>query len=195
MAERNRGCDAMIVDSASPMLPHVPPDVWFYDFGDNVGHLSRQGRDGWGRAFCRGLTEAMERDYDWVIHIECDSLCNLDLMREVENLELSSEVAVTIPLSSWPGQIETGLMFFSVDWLRGSRFVQRYDWASHTRYPEPEKVVKEMCGSDLTLMNWRGMRDDFHELNEDNLSEYRLDWLTHAPLRVMERFAGAPATI
>lgn len=189
MAERNGRCDALIVDSCSTMLPHVPSSVWYYGYGENVGHLSRGGRDGWGRAFCHGLNYAVEHGYDYVAHVECDSLCRLDLASEAEELELGSDVVATIPLSSWPGHIETGLMFFSVDWLRSSYFVERYDWAHRTKYPEPEKVVKDICGSDLTMMECRGMRDDFHELTVDNLGERHLDWLTHAPLAVMEKFA------
>lgn len=190
MAESNRGCDVVIVDSCSSMLPHVPSSVWYYGFEDNVGHLSRGGRDGWGRAFCHGLSFAAERDYDWVVHVECDSLCNLDIVAEVENMELRGDCVATIPVSSMPKWPETGLMFFSVDWLRASHFVQGYDWANRPRRPEPEVHVRDLVGRDMTYMETHGMRDDFHELTVDNVNDRKLSWLTHAPLPVMERFAS-----
>lgn len=188
MAEKNSECDAMIVDSCSPLLPHVPSSVWYYGFEDNVGHLSRGGRDGWGRAFCYGLNFAVERGYDCVVHVECDSLCRLPIAPMVEDV-MSDGVVGTIPVSSmlqWP---ETGLMVMSVDWLQSSHFVERYDWEKRTKYPEPEKVVKSLVGSDMTIMSWKGMRDDFKVLTVDNVAEKNLDWLTHANFPVMERFA------
>lgn len=190
MAERNPMCDAMIVDSCSPMLPHVPSSVWYYGFEDNVGHLSRGGRDGWGRAFCYGLSYAVAEGYDWAAHVECDSVCKLDLMCEVERLQDSCVDVATIPLSSWPGQIETGLMLFSTQWLRETDFVSKYDWSGRGRYPEPEKVVKTLCGEDCELQSWRGMRDDFHELTPENVASRKLDWLTHATLPVVEKFVA-----
>jgi len=35
------------------------------------------------------------------------------------------------------------------------------------------------------------MRDDFNELTEDNLDARELQWLTHAKLPVMEKFAAS----
>lgn len=195
MAEKNKSCDALIVDSNSPMMPHVPASVGYYTFPDNVGHLSRGGRDGWGRAFCHGLERAVDDGYDYVAHVECDSLCTLDIAQEVEHMEINGACVETIRVSSMPSWPETGLMFFDVEWLRRTKFVERYDWQRRTKYPEPERVVKELCGVDLQLMPWRGMRDDFHELTVDNVDDRNLDWLTHAPLSVMERFAGASAAV
>ena len=190
MAKRNHKCEALIVDCNSPMLPLVPSHVMYYTHEDNIGHLSRGGRDGWGRAFCHGLDHAVRHGYRWAVHVECDSICKLDIVQEAERLDLAEHPVATIPLSSWAGHIETGLMFFSVEWLRDKRFTERYDWMRRVRYPEPEKVVKYLCDEDLHLQGWRGMRDDFHELTEDNVRERRLDWLTHADLRVMEAFVA-----
>lgn len=191
MSEHNPDCDALIVDSNSPLLPHVPAKVAYYTFADNIGHLSHGGRDGWGRAFCYGLQYAIKEKYDWVVHVEGDSLCKLDLAKVAAMLDETGSCAATIPLSSWKTQIETGFIFFSVEWLRDTKFVELYDWSSRTRYPEPEKVVKSMCGSDLHIMKYHGMRDDFKELTVDNVAERGLSWLTHAALPVMERFAVA----
>jgi len=63
-------CDLLLVDSASPRYPYVPRKINFLSFTNNVGHLSRGGQDGWGRAFCRGLGYAVEQGYDYVAHVE-----------------------------------------------------------------------------------------------------------------------------
>lgn len=188
-AMRNRGCDVMIVDSASPMFPHVPLRIRFNSFRDNVGHLSRGGRDGWGRAFCHGLRTAINEGYDYVMHVEGDSLLRLDVDELVDEMELSSDCVATIPVSSMTSWPETGLMLFSVDWLQSSHFIERYDWEKRTKHPEPEVVVRDIVGKDIVHKAWRGMRDDFHELTVDNVLEKNLDWLTHAALPVMAKFA------
>jgi hypothetical protein len=50
------------------------PRLQVYRFPDNIGHLARGGKDGWGRAFCKGLEMAIDGQYDYVVHIEGDSL-------------------------------------------------------------------------------------------------------------------------
>jgi len=50
-------------------------------FPDNVGHLARGGRDGWGRAFSQGLLCALAGGYDYVAHIESDLLTRLARLR------------------------------------------------------------------------------------------------------------------
>lgn len=195
MAEQNKSCDAMIVDSCSPLMPQVPSSVGYCAFDDNIGHLSRGGCDGWGRAFCKGLEYAARRGYEYAVHIECDSLCTLDIAKEVEHMEINGSSVETIRVSSMPSWPETGLMLFDVEWLRQTNFVEKYDWQRRSKYPEPERIIQELCGFDLQLMPWRGMRDDFNELTVDNVADRNLDWLTHASLPVMERFAGAAAAV
>jgi hypothetical protein len=190
MAARNPACDALIVDSHSPLLPDVPKGVRYFDCGANIGHVNKGGRDGWGRAFTTALSEAIDKDYDWAVHVEGDSLCKLDIGATVEELELSGDSVATIPVSSMPSWPETGLMFFSVEWLRERKFIERYDWQHRTKYPEPERVIKALLGTEVVHLQARGMRDDFHQLTVDNVSERRLDWLTHASLPVMQAFAA-----
>lgn len=195
--------DLLLIDSNSLESDHdrrLNPLVGIFRFPDNIGHLSRGGRDGWGRAFCFGLQYAIDHGYDYVVHIEGDSLFRLPVLPIVEEMEVSATDVASIEVSSWPASsrhqtVETGLMFFSVEWLKSSRLIERYDWAKRTKYPEPEKAIRTICGADLQLMPWRGMRDDFHELTVDNVDDRGLDWLTHASLPVMERFAGASAAV
>src|SRR5579872_7105927 len=71
----NPDADMLVIDSASPVqFRLVDLDIRSLGFTDNVGHLSRTGRDGWGRAFCFGLETALREKYDYAVHIECDLL-------------------------------------------------------------------------------------------------------------------------
>ena len=38
--------------------------------------------------------------------------------------------------------IETGLMFFSTDYLRRSDFIKRYDWPNRKVIPTPERLIR-----------------------------------------------------
>ena len=56
----NPTCDLLLVDTNT--LPHdFTYGVEVFSFGDNIGHLARGGRDGWGRAFCKGLEIGVDR--------------------------------------------------------------------------------------------------------------------------------------
>ncbi len=182
-------CDVMLIDSASPMFPYVPRCVRFFSFRDNIGHLSRSGRDGWGRAFCMGLDEAI-KNYDYVAHVEGDSVLLPPVAPMLAEMRDRGVDVMSTHVSSQPSWIETGLMLFSCDWLRRIEFTRRYDWEHRARYPEPERVVGDIIkGARYAPLPWRGMRDDFRELTVDNVVDKKLDWLTHAPIDVMERFA------
>lgn len=163
-AALNPECDLCLVDSASPLfdvttLPNVlPTPVLYHEFPDNIGHLARGGRDGWGRAFCKGLDIARAGPWTHVVHIEGDSLFSLDVMtiaREMvrdEHRALSVDVAGTSkPESGWA---ETGLMFFDVEFLRRFDFTALYDWQNRGPRPFPEQVVRRILGPNLHMVQW-----------------------------------------
>jgi hypothetical protein len=192
----NSDCDIMIVDSQSPfpLIPDLSEPILYYGFSDNIGHLARGGRDGWGRAFCYGLNAAIEGGYDYVVHIEGDSLFRLPVMPIVRQMKKAGTAAASIPVSGLthpqPEWVETGLMFFNVEYLSKANFVAGYDWPNRTPVPTPEAVVRKLLGGDLTLMPWRGQRDDKNEITGANVQDFNLDWLTHCrdPI-AYERFA------
>lgn len=207
----NPDCDLMLVDSASPRLHEVeiPARCRVHQFGDNVGHLSRSsttpGRDGWGRAFCRGLEIACEENYDYVVHVEGDSLLRLRVMPICEHMRREKAACFSTPVEgmrvpgSGVGWVETGLMFFSTKYLRESDFVREYDWERRKISPTPEVVVRQLLGKDLVMQPWRALRADKNQVTAENVLE--LDWVTHqhdsAQQRVYEVFAeealrGAP---
>jgi predicted SAM-dependent methyltransferase len=128
----NPACDLLLIDAPGPYIMRWPEkgvrngygakfDV--FCFPDNVGHLSRgQGRDGWGRAFCKGIELAIERGYEYAVHIEGDSLLRLpvtpfiDQMRK-EGIEFAS-TEVRHETGAQNFWLETGLVFMKVEALR-----------------------------------------------------------------------------
>lgn len=187
----NPDCSFMLVDSASPMLDGfgVEGAVEIWRFPDNIGHLSRngpngpksKGRDGWGRAFCKGLELAIARGYDYAVHIEGDSLFRLPVMPIVQDMRDRGVKVASVPIgygedqrSTW---VETGLMFFDLGFVRDTNFIAGYDWPNRRERPTPEVVIRSMLGPTLTMMPWRAERSDKNEINVGNVLTY--DWITH----------------
>jgi len=192
----NLDCDLLLVDSASPFsVAKLGTSV--VQFGDNIGHLARNGRDGWGRAFCAGLQWAIDRDYDFVVHVEGDSLLRLPVVPICEHMSRHDLWAFVCGVNgtkfrefAW---VETGVMFFTVSYVRDSNFVERYDWpdGESKRYPHtPEAVVYHMLVQDgvLNVAPIRTMRDDRKVLAVDNVMNY--DWISHATPEVYDAFVA-----
>lgn len=196
----NPDCDFLLVDSNSPSDDFKGylrrggfidrTDVTFpagarksfYSFPDNIGHLNKNGRDGWGRAFCYGLQAAIDGGYDTVVHIEGDSLFRLPVKPIVRDLRRDRVKAASTPVTgmripgSETGWVETGLMFFDTKYLAESGFIDRYDWPNRRNVPSPEKVIRSLLGDDLAMMPWKGVRDDTNAITV-NVGD--LDWITH----------------
>lgn len=186
----NPDCDLLLVDSCSPLLSAADvQDIELFSFADNIGHLSRngpngpasKGRDGWGRAFCKGLEIALERGYDYAGHIEGDSLFRLSVVPIVETMCERGIKVASVPIgygehqrSTW---VETGLLFFETGFVRQSGFIAGYDWPNRQERPTPEVVIRGMLGPNLTMMPWRAERSDKSEINLGNVTSY--DWVTH----------------
>jgi hypothetical protein len=196
---RNPGCDLLFVDSNSPFEFILGLKSWgssakvwrkFFSFPDNIGHLSKGGRDGWGRAFCRGLQTAIRGGYDYVVHIEGDSLFRLPVMPIIEQMSRDGIKAASVPIGYGEAQrsawVETGLMFFEVEYLKQSNFIAGYDWLNRTAKPQPEIVIRKMLGDDLVMLPLKAERSDKDEITVDNVTEY--DWITHCQPAVYDRF-------
>jgi hypothetical protein len=188
MLRLNADCDIWLIDSQSPLMPRLDPRIRIFSFPDNIGHLSRRnvtpGKDGWGRAFCKGLQLAIDGRFDFVAHIEADSLFRLSVLPICLRMRRDKIMAASIPVLSGarviPQWVETGLMFFDVEFLRRSNFVSRYDWPNRRSRPTPEVVINRMLGPHLTMMPWRGMRQDkLPTISRHNIAEAGFDWITH----------------
>jgi hypothetical protein len=188
MLRLNADCDIWLIDSQSPMMPQLDRRINVFNFPDNIGHLSRRtvtpGKDGWGRAFCQGLTIAIDGHYEYAVHIEADSLFRLPVLSICRQMQRDNIKAASIPVLSgdrvlrhW---VETGLMFFDAEFLRLSDFIGRYDWPNRRAVPTPEAVIKRIIGPHLTMMPWRGMRQDkLPTINHRNIAGAGFDWITH----------------
>lgn len=192
----NPYCDILIVDSASPLQPIIDsskhglfvsydPSMtskqMLHSFQDNIGHLSRGGRDGWGRAFCFGLQAALDGQYEYVVHIEGDSLFRLPVMPIVQQMKRTLAAVVSTEVRGTPRVehqwVETGLMAFETAYVRGSNFIDKYDWANRSAVPTPENVIWNILGPALKLMAWRTQRSDCGQITVENVEEF--DWITH----------------
>jgi len=202
----NPHCDILIVDSNSPVAGLVTDrhaDVTLFSFPDNIGHLLRngpdgpssKGRDGWGRAFCHGLNHAIAHGYDYVVHIEGDSLFRLPVLPIVHDMRSRDIKVASVPVVGTrinaDGWVETGLMFFDVGYLKAIDFAARYDWPNRTQRPTPEAVVFEMLGQALVMMPWRAERGNRRQITLANVTE--LDWVTHCDGQpeIYDRFVSA----
>ena len=195
----NPDTDMLIVDSASPAMPLFPasaPDVAMaFRFDDNIGHLSRTGRDGWGRAFCMGLKIAAERHYDYVVHAECDLLCARPVGPIIARMAACG-VGAAAPMA-WPHQqmIETALLFMDMRWVRESDFIARYDWEhSPTGLPLPEQRVEAILADKFFALPLRGARNDLGQITAGNIKQAfpaGCDWLTHATPGVFRAMMAA----
>lgn len=218
---RNPDCDLLLVDSASPVRQLVEDrhgrlvgvggvldghnvvmnfseaigvPIRVHAFTDNIGHLSRGGRDGWGRAFCHGLKTALGEGYEYVAHIEGDSLLRLPVMPIIERMKRETIAVASVPVEGTKrkeiGWVETGLMFFNVKWLAETKFIERYDWANRKERPTPERVIFDLIGADLTMLPLRAERADKSQVTVDNVGD--LDWVTHCHGRpeIYDRFVS-----
>lgn len=159
-------------------------------FADNVGHLARGGRDGWGRAFCQGLQLAIDNEFDYVAHVEADLLSCVDWSKGAGLLE-KQDRAVLAAFDPFHKCLETGLMLFRVSWLRDTDFISRYAWHLKTPADAPEDDVTDLCMEQLLFLDIPGCRDDNNTVRPEDVD--RMLYLTHCRepglyARFMKRF-------
>jgi hypothetical protein len=185
----NPDADILVVDSASPDLPDTGR-AQVLQLGDNIGHLTKTGRDGWGRAFCAGLQRAVEGGYDWVVHVETDLLLARPAAPTLDRMARSG-VKVAAPMA-YPHQfIETALMFIAVPFIREADLIRRYDWQSLKPDDWPEVKLERLVREDLFTLPLRGLRNDLRQITARNMRVVYpngIDWITHAEPGVCREF-------
>ena len=189
---RKKGVDWLLIDSASPIARlnkldrYIKPHI--ISFAYNIGHLSMNGHDGWGRAFCKGIDKAIRECYDYVVHIESDLLFRGSILEELEDMVYQDEHAIAPRLTVIAGdtpRLETGLMFMEMEYLRTIDFIQQYDWTITQRIPRPEARIASILGNSWEWP-FRGGRNDRGDFNNTPLNE--IDYLTHADIQMMRGF-------
>jgi hypothetical protein len=162
-------------------------------FSDNVGHLARHGRDGWGRAFCQGLQIAIDNGFDYVAHVEGDVLSSVAWERYIALLE-QHDKAVLVTGDPVTRCLETGLMLFRTPWLVESDFIARYAWDRKVSTDIPEDDVADLCLQHMLAVDIPGCRNDSHTVMPAEVDS--MLYLTHCRdrtlyTRFMQRF-GRP---
>lgn len=201
----NPGVNWVLIDSSSPQelirelvnymkVPYyktvmdVPFDFKFMkncvlSFGNNIGHLARDGRDGWGRAFCQGIRIAINNNFKTVIHIEGDLLFK-------GNVDSIVEKHPVITVNTHYGMIETGLMIMDVGFLKQIDFLRKYQWQRWTKNMLPENIVREILSpKNILIENWKGGRDDNKDYTAGIVKG--MQYLTHTTPEVEEIFCNA----
>ena len=175
----SKDCAVLIVDSASPCLP---AGLNVFQLGKNIGHLSRTGQDGWGKAFCVGLEMAAQKGFDYVVHIETDLLFARPVAPIIDRMARFG-VGAAAPMANPWHYIETALLFLDMRWVRESDFIARYDWEHSPAAPLPEQRVQAILADKLWALPLRGMRNDLGALTAGNMAgrfPEGIDYLTHA---------------
>lgn len=190
----NPDTDVLVVDSCSPTP--LPVERWTSQFTavrfqENIGHLSRGGRDGWGNAFSFGLDHAIAGKYDYVAHIECDLLFARPVAEVIAKM-VANGVKAAAPMAIPYQFIETALCFFSVPYLREISLISRYGWQHPPPHndPLPEQRIGQICAGELFALPLRGLRNDMG-MNAQQLQQSfptGIDWITHAELPVLRKF-------
>ncbi len=181
VTQLNPEADVLVVDSASPDLPSDLGRATVLQLGDNIGHLSRTGRDGWGRAFTEGLRFAIGYGYDRVVHVETDLLFARPVAETLAKMQ-SYRIPVAAPMAAPFSFIETALMFMDVGYIKNIGLIERYDWQRPEEKPLPEYRIAQIVEPDLFALTLRGLRNDLHGINAGNLRVAfpdGLDWITH----------------
>lgn len=198
----NHDCDLLLVDSKSP-LPLTssgfewPANAKVWDFGDNIGHLSRSGQDGWGRAFCRGLEIACLEKYDYAVHIEGDSLLRRPVRPLIEEMVRQGKQAASTDVVGTErimrGWVETGLVILDIPWVKKRGVVAAYDWRARTVKPTPEVWLGGIIAENMWKMPLKAWRGDKNQINHNNVLSLDLDWITHChnDIWCYERFVEA----
>ena len=172
------------IAGADPVAIRLDAPRSVASFPSNVGHLKNSlGQDGWSRSIVTGVKTAIANGYRHLVVLEMDMYTRLDLRAIVADMRASGAKAVTTRVNPW-GFIETALMALDVAHLATIRFVDRYDWKRPFLTPKPEWVYEAIL-RDVTIMPWRGGRNDFGRF--DAAAIERLDLLTHCKDRSLYR--------
>lgn len=176
----NPTADVLVVDSASPDLPPVE-DVTVLALDGNIGHLGKNGVDGWGRAFSAGLNHAVKCQYDYAVHIETDLLFARPVLSSLARMK-DHGIKVAAPMALPYAFIETALMFFDVGYVRDSKLVGRYNWEGSPVLPHPEVRLGAMTQAELFGLPLYGLRNDHGQVTPKNMAQLfpcGIDWITH----------------
>ena len=178
----NPDADIILIDSASPCLPDLSDlDINVWSFPDNIGHLGKTGKDGWGRAFCKGLSDAIALDYSQAVFIESDLLFANPIGPTLEKM-WRMDVPFACPMAAPYQFIETGLMFMDVKAMDRHALIENYNWEKPVANEPPERRIENILSPWLFTLPFRGCRNDYGYATAKNFDEafpFGCDYITH----------------
>jgi len=167
----NPGIDMMIYDTASKIDPasFIEPGIDIKRYDDNVGHLSHGGGDGSGRTFSDGLTYAIDMGYDYAVTCEPDCYFVRPVQQVVERMDRAG-VKVGCLMMPYYQFLEWGFAVYNCEWARRTKLVERYDWRNAKPVPIPEQKMEWLCGDDLFILPYRGIRNSQHWVDANSIA-------------------------
>ena len=159
-------------------------------FINNVGHLDYNGHDGWGRAFCTGVANAIFNNYHYAVHIESDLLFKGDVSEIIREMYENYYYAVSTKswLLNW---LETGLIFMDVNYLDHIQFISKYNWKCLKKGNSPELIIPSILGGNLDIVYkyWYGDRNDTKHIHLKDIE--RCIYLTHCSEEEIQLFMAS----
>jgi hypothetical protein len=61
-------------------------------------------------------------------------------------------------------------MFFSVDYLWQTKFIEKYDWWNRKAKPYPEQAIFDILGADLQMLPLKAERGDRGQITAGNVA-------------------------
>jgi hypothetical protein len=180
----NPDCDIILIDSASPVnLKEVcdATGIEYWSFPDNIGHLNLTGKDGWGRAFCKGVEVAIERGYEYFVNLDSDLIFCKPCLPIIERMRCDG-VKAAAPMDHVYLFLETAVSFYQTAYMQESRFIESYNWEKGPTDAAPERQLEVLFSDRLWCLPLRGYRNDHWEVTHATIRTnfpYGLDYLTH----------------
>ena len=162
-----------IIPEGAP-LPPLQKGINFVSFPENVGLLTKGGRDGRGRAFVRGVQCAIQHNYDYAAHIEFNLLFKYPVQNFFKMLRHHGAGCVSCVEPNY-FFMETGVCFLDIKYLKERSFIENYDWQNRAAHPHPEYVVEAILAPKLFYKRLLGYRDDFGNMTDEDVR--KLDWI------------------
>lgn len=183
------GTPMLLVDCLSPEPVPTHPLLTTIQIGENIGHLTVGGRDGWGRAAMTAFQYAIDQDFEWVAYWDADVLFLRSALELIFRMKVRGLVAAGALATPYPWQ--EGIYLFYVPWMKQRNVIGRYNWegAPRSNIPNAEQRMEAAIGPDYALLGLEGLRDDAGVVQVDNLKTVfprGCDWLTHSSRPVYE---------
>lgn len=177
--------DFVLVDACSPFDPrlHVPKDTNVFRWDENVGAITRGGKDGCGRSMCKVIELAIEGDYDYIAICESDAIFCQPVRPIINRMHKADVKVASIGLANPYHFLEWSTCFFNVRYLEETKFVERYSWETTPSWPLVEMRLEHLFGDDLFTLPYRGIRNEGNMVNVANIANMfpyqNPDWMTH----------------